>query len=114
MSRPNVDGFFWDELLPRQELIALAEAFGGIRLHVPRTMTPTHHIAKAIGFDAAMRLWDALGEGAITVPLYRELRAVHYREKGFSYAQIARKLGITEKGVSAIFSRIRDRVGDTE
>lgn len=89
-------------------MIALAEAFGGTRLYVPKFMTTKHRIARAIGFDGAKRLWDTFGEGALTIPLLREERAVFYRSTGLSFAQIARKLGLTEKGVSAMFKRMRD------
>lgn len=112
MSRPMLGGVFLDEILTHSEMIALAEAFGGTRLHVPRLMTTKHRIARAIGIDGAKRLWDAFGEGPVNVPLLREERAVAYRTNGDSFAKIARKLGLTEKGVAAMFKRMRDAAGN--
>lgn len=108
MSRPVIDGVYLDETLTHAEMIALAEAFGGTRLYVPKQMTTKHRIAREIGFDGAKRLWDAFGEGMLTIPLLRDERAVFYRSNGLSFAQIARKLGLTEKGVAVMFKRLRD------
>lgn len=61
--------------------------------------------------NGAKRLWDAFGEGALTIPLLREERAVLCRSNGFSFAQIARKLGLTEKGVGVMFKRMKVEAG---
>lgn len=87
------------------EIVALAEAFGGTRLYVPVKMTERNRIAKAIGMDAALRLWEGIGVGTFRVPLAREVRVRHYRAKGLSTSKIARKLGITETGVSKLLKR---------
>jgi len=108
MSRQVIAGVYLDETLTHAEMIALAEAFGGVRLYIPKVMTSQHRIAKAIGIDGAKRLWKALGAGVVVVPIMREERAGYYRAKGESQAQIARKLGLSEKGVQRIFKRMKE------
>lgn len=102
MSRAGPD---LPSLIGEPALVRLAEAFGGTRLFVPTKMTDDHAIVAAIGLDAAFRLRDRLAPDYIRVPLARELRARHYRAQGLSNAQIARKLGVTEPGVNAMFKR---------
>jgi len=43
------------------------------------------------------------------VPLARELRARHYRERGSSNAEIALKLGMSETGVNRLFKAMPDK-----
>jgi hypothetical protein len=95
------------EFLSTAEIVALADAFGGTRLYVPTKMTEGHRLAKAIGFAAALRLWNGIGTGDFRVPLARELRASHYRAQGWSRARIARHLGMTETGVTKLLNRMR-------
>lgn len=104
-SRPGPD---LEQLIGEEALVALAEAFGGTRLYVPARMTHRHEIAQAIGMDAARKLSDRLAPDVIKVPLAREQRALHHRAAGLSNAQIARRLGITETGVEALFRRRPD------
>lgn len=89
--------------------IQLAQAFGGTRLYVPQAMHAGHEIVQAIGPDAARRLAERFSPDVIRVPLARQLRAEHYRAQGSSYAEIARRLGITESGVDRMFSRLRSQ-----
>jgi len=104
----NSEGFAQvtlSEYLSEAEIVALADAFGGTRLYMPTRMTDRHRIAKAIGFHAALRLWNGIGPGCFRVPVARALRASHYRAQGLSIAGIARKLGMTETGVAKLLSR---------
>lgn len=102
-SRPGPE---LQALIGETAMVALAEAFGGTRLYVPQRITQRHEIARAIGMEAAKQLSDRLAPDVIPVPLARELRARHYRAvEGLSNAQIARRLGITERGVNKLFAR---------
>jgi DNA-binding NarL/FixJ family response regulator len=105
-SRPGPE---LEALIGEEALIRLAEAFGGTRLFVPVKMTARHAVAKAIGLDAARKLSDRLAPDVIRVPLARRQRALHYRAAlALSNAQIARRLGMTEKGVEKLFGRHPD------
>jgi len=93
-------------LLGERSFVALAEAFGGTRLYIPHTITPDHEIARAIGFELAVKLSKRYAPDTLRVPLAREDRAVHYRANGLSNVQIARKLGMTEAGIDQMFGRM--------
>lgn len=95
-----------ETLIGEAALIRLAEAFGGTRLYVPTTMPADHPIVAAIGTDAAKVLVERMAPDQIIVPLVREPRARQYRAIGWSNSQIARALGITEKGVEQMFRRM--------
>lgn len=94
-------------VLSECELVALAEAFGGTRLYLPAGVKPGHPLATALGHDVALALVKSIGAGTLRIPIARDLRARHYRDKGESYAQIARRLGMTEVGVQRMFKRMR-------
>ena len=86
--------------------VALAEAFGGTRLYVPKSIAADHEIAEAVGTERAAKLSGLYAGAQIRIPLAREERARHYRGGGLSNAQVARKLGITESAVDKIFARM--------
>lgn len=92
-------------LIGEEALVRLAEAFGGTRLYVPTKMGAKHAIARAIGLEAAQLLTARLAPDTIQVPLARELRARHYAAARRTHAEIARELGMTEKGVSRLLAR---------
>lgn len=92
-------------LLGEQAFVGLVEAFGGLRLYVPTSITSDHAIARAIGSEAAQLLASRYAPAVIRVPLARKVRAMHYRASGASNAAIARKLGMTEPGVEQLFER---------
>jgi hypothetical protein len=93
-------------LLGEAAFVALAERFGGTRLHVPAKVRPGHELAELLGQDKAERLAQSYTSATLRIPLARELRARHYRAQGLSNAAIARKLGITETGVDKLFRRM--------
>lgn len=95
-------------LIGKDAFVRLAEAFGGTRLYIPIAIDDDHEIARAIGIDAARAMVDRLAPDMIRVPLARDDRAMHYRAIGHSNAQIARALGITERGVERLFERRDD------
>lgn len=108
MRRPLTspdDGIELDTLLSNDEMVALAEAFGGTRLYIPLNPTRKHPIAVAIGLPAAQLLSAQLGCCTLRIPLFRNQRAAYYREKGLTTAMIARKLGMTESGVERLLKR---------
>jgi len=94
------------ELIGKSATIALAEAFGGTRLYVPRRVAAEHVIARTIGLKPAEALCRTFGQLTIRVPLARELRARRLREQGMSNAKIAVSLGLTEGGVRGLFKRL--------
>jgi hypothetical protein len=82
-------------------VIALVEARGGVRIHVP--LPP--HISTSIllgilGAPALQKLAERLGGAAISVPVCREWRARLMLHSGrFSHAEIALTLGCTDNWV---------------
>lgn len=96
-----------EALIGEEALVRLAEAFGGTRLHVPDKIGERDEIARAIGLEAARALSARLAPDVIRVPLARDLRARHYEAANLSHGQIARKLGMTEKGVDRLLARLR-------
>ncbi|MFN3676183.1 MAG: hypothetical protein ACK4TC_09400 [Sphingomonas pseudosanguinis] len=96
------------ELIGEAAFVRLAEAFGGTRLYIPNKLTPDHEIVEAVGKDAAILLVERFAPDQLKVPLAREIRARHYRARGWSNTRIARALGITERGVERLFHRVPD------
>lgn len=99
------DTFGLATILSEDELIALAENFGGTRLYIPNTVKPQHRIALAIGVDGLQRLRDQLGSGTINVPVFRSLRVYRLRSEGLSNPAIARRLVMSEKAVQKALAR---------
>lgn len=93
-------------LLGEQAFVALAERFGGTRLHIPANIGAEDDLARLLGAEPAARLSRRYTSAQIRVPLARELRARHYRAQGLSNSAIARRLGITESGVDKLFRRM--------
>jgi hypothetical protein len=79
--------------------LALIEAAGGTRIHVPKGVNQGSKLARMIGLDAARALSAWRGGEDIKIPLARHWRIRIRRALGDSYSEIARKLGITEKAV---------------
>lgn len=96
------------KLLGLDDFVRLAEAFGGTRLFVPARGDRTK-LERALGQDVAELLAERYAGTYLQVPLAREERARQYRERGASNSEIARALGITERGVERLFQRQLDR-----
>lgn len=91
------------ELLGDRDLIEVLENTAGCRLYVSKVEI----LSERFGEEIAKKLYERFGSGNISMPLAREFRALHYRRLGYSNAQIARRLGITERGVETLFRRLR-------
>jgi hypothetical protein len=99
-------------ILGDEHFVLLCQELGGTRVYIPYTMRDDNEIVAAIGRDAADKLSRAMAPATIRVPLARRERALYFRAKDFSNAQIARKLGITESGVNKLFSRMVENGDD--
>lgn len=95
------------ELIGEDAVVRLAESFGGTRLYVPVKIAGKHELARTIGLEAAQQLCARFSPDVIQVPLARDLRARHYAAAGQTHAQIARALGMTEKGAHRLIRRVR-------
>lgn len=93
-------------LLGEAEFIRLAEKFGGTALYVPASPDGTK-VAACLGHVTAQQLASRYAGSYLRVPLAREMRAMHYRGQGKSNAEIARRLGLTMRGVERMVARMR-------
>lgn len=93
-------------LLGEENFIRLAEAFGGTSLYVPASPERTK-VSDQLGREVAALLASRYAGSYLRVPLARELRAMHYRDQGKSNADIARRLGVTMRGVERMFARLK-------
>ncbi len=93
-------------LLGEDGFFSLVEAHAGVRLYVPadpsRSDLPT-----TIGSEAAIRLAKSYPGSYIGVPLAREFRVRRYVREEMSNRDIARRLGLTERGVERLLKRAR-------
>lgn len=95
--------------LDEDEMIAIAEAFGGTRLYIPVTAKDDHAIVQALGRETFGKLAASFSPDTIRVPVCRELRALRYRSEGCSTGRIATRLCMTESGVERIVARAKAR-----
>lgn len=87
------------ERIGARATLALIEAAGGTRVHIPKSCNQGSKLARLIGLDAARALAEWRGGEDVKIPLARHWRIRIRRAMGDSYQQIARRLGITEKAV---------------
>lgn len=93
-------------VLKDEQLVRLAEEFGGDRLYIPTQFRSTHRIAKAVGDDCAAALVKHLGGVAIRVPLAVDLRIRHYLATGVKRRDIRRRLCMTETSLIKAINRL--------
>ena len=91
------------EVIGAPAALALIESFPGLRTYIPKG--PTERIIAVIGADAAAQLARAYGGEYLDVPSAKRWRVLIYRGRGLSYADIARRTGLSEDGVWRILSR---------
>lgn len=96
-------------LIGEESAVRLAEHFGGIRVFIPATEKAAARMGEKIGAEAARTLSREFPKMYIRVPLYRELRVVHYRRQKLSIAKIARRLGMAESGVDKMLRRMKQK-----
>jgi len=102
-------------ILGEEGFVHFCQELGGTRVYIPYSLRDDNDIVCAVGLATAEKLSRALAPATIRVPLARRERALYFRSKGLSGAQIARKLGITETGVTKLFNReahLPDRPGE--
>lgn len=91
---------------------ALARAFGGTELYVPRTIGDHHVACVAIGRAAADRLAAWAGGTALAIPKEAERRArvMKLRDQGeLTVAQIAVQTSLSERHVYRLLGESRDQ-----
>ena len=84
-------------------LLKLLEARAGTRLPVPIKVGRSG-LVDELGGDVAEALVRHWGGTMLKVPLAREWRVQIYHGRGSSYAEIALRLGLTERGVWRILN----------
>ena len=100
------------ELLGVDKALALVEAYGGVQLYVPQTMTADHRLVKMIGPEAAGKLSDRYGGELIrSIPrcaaYVRSARDQEIRTRytgGESAMALARAYAVTERQIWRIVS----------
>jgi len=96
-------------ILGEEGFVRLCQELGGIRLYIAYSLRDDHDVVQALGRELADKLSRALAPATIRVPLARRERALWYRNReGLSDARIARRLGMTETGVTKLFAREAD------
>lgn len=98
------------DLIGKEAVIALADEYAGTRLYVPNVAKEGQKLVPVIGYEAASKMGKRYGRASLRIPLFRELRAMHYREQGMSNGKIAVRLGLTETSVERLFKRLAQAV----
>ena len=96
---PPAELAYLSDRIGARATLALIEAAGGTRLHIPKSENQGSQLARLIGLEPARALVEWRGGEDIKVPIARHWRIRIRRAMGDSYAEIARRLGITEKAV---------------
>ncbi|GAA0311592.1 MULTISPECIES: helix-turn-helix domain-containing protein [Rhodovulum] len=94
------------ETLGLRVALRLIEVCGGQEVKFPKSPPPDHPIIKALGEEDGFALCRFLGGGMIYVP-HARARAVRHQVgalegQGLSRAQIARRLGISQRHVRRV------------
>jgi DNA-binding NarL/FixJ family response regulator len=99
--------------------LRLARDFGGSRCYIPATVTKDSRLARALGFDDAVKVAALLGAGEIEVPLgdtgsaaQRRRRLGELIAQGENTPTIVRALRIHRSTVKRHKARLRDGQGD--
>lgn len=92
---------------------ALVIERGGIRLYVPKTVDPSHWIARLIGVDKMALLVARYGGDEIDMPRCEAaMRAAREHEiinSAESNATLARRYGYTERGLRKLKRRVENQ-----
>lgn len=89
------------EVIGHEAVFALAWAFRGERLYIPKDPANAPRIAEAIGSEAAQRLCDVFWRMTIYMPMREATRLQVHRlaGEGMTRRDIARRLSIAERQV---------------
>lgn len=95
------------EQVSMEVAIRLARSnFGGQRSYIPANPTNNHPLSMAIGVDNAKRIGQLLGSGEVEIPSARPVlrcyEARYMRRQGFTCAQIAGALGLSDGRTRAL------------
>lgn len=102
------------DLIGLQATLTIVKHYGGVRLYVPRNMTPEHILAKMIGFPAACKLSKEYG-GVDHFDIPRAVAAIRNARdadiaRKLSMGKSARDLAIeyqmTERGINKVSERL--------
>jgi len=105
------------ELMGSAAALRLVELRGGVRLCVPRVASAGHWLAEHIGLEALERLVETYAGEELEIPrCVAALRAARDREIAAqagerSVAELARRYGMTERGVRKVLRREGVRAG---
>lgn len=109
------------EQLGEDVMLRLVAGCGGLRVYFKR-LGPDHELVKALGFDDAQRVaavWTHAGLTQVDVPVMghalarrRRARLLSLRQSGVKVSDIARQLGLTERGVYDALAQARDGAPD--
>lgn len=98
-----------EPLIGMAATLRLVEAYGGVRLYVPRQMHARHPLARLLGLDAAQRLAEMFGgEEHFDIPravaIARQVRNRQLRSERNEKSQreLALQYGLTERQVRNI------------
>lgn len=104
------------ELIGLAATLRLVEAYGGVRLYVPKRFDPDHPIVKLIGHALAVLLVEAYGgEDHFDIPraiaatrAARDARMRRERTLGATHRELALRNGLTERQVRNILGSEED------
>jgi hypothetical protein len=109
--------FFVLEAAGEEAMLRLVAACGGIRLALGRVPGPESTLARAVGLDAARSIQARCAAAHVRhfdVPLMtrtlerrRQEHILELRAAGVKVAEIARRVGMTERGVYGALARAR-------
>ncbi|MFB2531014.1 helix-turn-helix domain-containing protein [Paracoccus sp. p3-h83] len=98
------------ETLGLRVALSLIQNYGGTEVKFPVRPRPDHPVIKALGEVDALALCEFLGGQQIYVPHARPARSrrpevLDLAERGLSRAEIARRLGLSQRYVRGIINR---------
>lgn len=101
--------------------LRMSDAFGGMQIKVPLTPGDESSLRVGVGDEFAEEICHMLGMCVIYVPqlrglkrLIRDRRARQLSDNGCSVTEIARRYGLSQRGVFRILSRQRQEQQEAE
>jgi Mor family transcriptional regulator len=106
LPKPPVELAWLTDIVGADGVLALIEEHGGRRLYIPKKSDDASFL-DMLGRECAEKLCRTYGGETYKIPLAKNWRARLYRAKGWTYAEIAKKLGNTEGAVHQILQNAR-------